>query len=254
VACRVVAKRVPFTNADDLLPFAQHVARCLWIDSLRRSGRRAPEAGPVEQDLATADYADAVLERLTAITAWRTLKPLDRAVLMSTEDAPEEPQEYVRRYRARRRLERALEGLGVFIAWLHQRFRMEQIDPRLVMAVLVVGAVALAPERPEPDRRASAESPAAIVQPDEVRIAEASPRGELILPTASSARAVRHATNGGSYQERIPFPGARVDIGAGPAKLADAGTRPTVEGDHIVCLKNMPALGTICMGEASGVF
>jgi hypothetical protein len=255
VACKLVKKRVPFIDAEDLLRFAHHAARCLWIDNMRTSGRRQIVLTADDDDFVSRDDADAVLDRLNAVRAWQTLSVTDRTVLMRTDDAAAEPQEYVRRHRARGRLARALEGLAAWLAWQKRSLHLDEIDPLLAVTALAVAYASLGSGGPAAHIDDRGRAGRGAVTQTATALGRPAPSGGTsdALRGGSGARPALVAGSVTGYQERVSLPTTHADIRVGDTVIHDAGTRPTKEGDAIICVKTPTALGNVCAGEAGKV-
>jgi DNA-directed RNA polymerase specialized sigma24 family protein len=152
-AARLLHHQVAFSDASDLLRWCVTVARNGNVDL----HRRRPNAGlELVRDLATdTDVHREVTARLelqAVTTAWKRLSPADQRVLAdAVEQAPAPPRrtdavrEYVRRNRARRRLEGLLAALLGVLVGLGRSARRALPALGTTTAAAVVTGLALSP-------------------------------------------------------------------------------------------------------------
>ncbi|MEY2467538.1 MAG: hypothetical protein QOF21_236 [Actinomycetota bacterium] len=241
-ACKIVAKAVPYEDADDLARFAHHLANHLWIDKLRSNTRRKTDA-TAEIDSASVDESEVTIEALTARRAWEMLRPADRATFLAASVAGD-AREYVRRSRARRRLAFILASLQGWLAWLWRRardFRPWQREVEVVLAVVAVSVVFLGTTRSfvRPTTQLPIPKAHATVS------ADVQTTGVSIAATSRAASVTTGVTRG--YRPYISTgpPGSLV---VGPTRIE---RRPTESGDPILCFLDPPLISPFCVGDAT---
>ncbi len=185
-AFRLLTKGARYDDSDGLARFAHHVAHDLWIDDVRKRSRRVA----LDATLPTQQHTDeAVLveDRIVALQAWRQLSERDQLALTATPSENADPQGYVRKHRARRRLVQLLAAMSAVVAFAGTRLRNAAAHKAL-LATLALAAVS-------PLALASPPGGSPVGQPSHaVGLADNSARatgpGHAVLPERSSPKSV----------------------------------------------------------------
>ncbi|HVF05568.1 MAG TPA: hypothetical protein VNA20_12070 [Frankiaceae bacterium] len=258
VAARVLAKRIAFTDAMDLMRWAVPVALNLLVDNARAGQRLTPVTDDHDQPM--ADVADLVAHRDRLNRVLRALPLLsdsDRAVLTGPEVVPSDRKEAVRlavrRHRARRRLLALVDGVAAFVALaagLLRRTGRSAATAGVAIAATPVALMLLSPGTPTPQRdvapatadaeRASVER--AVSRAAAVRtVPAARPR-----PATASVRKAAPPAAAKAAAPRPPDEVVRVPGGTNGGDIAVTG-RDRRPDDGLVCLRDVGSAGDICV-------
>lgn len=242
VALRIVAKQVPI---EDIVRWGTHVGRQLLIDEHRRAKRIKVVA--LDLDVAgLADVADAASAAVDGSRAWATLDLRDRDAL-TREDLP---NLYVRRHRARARLDKLLGPfIGGIIALRQLRSLLEpraDLVAAMALVVVMIGQLVAGPSWQQRPSVKIAESEARSASAGQIRGAiSAEP------PNSSPGSATRVPQSPKRLSPptvRFPTHAQVVLVGPDGQRVAGAGTEPA-EGDRPLLCVQGPAAGRICVAR-----
>jgi DNA-directed RNA polymerase specialized sigma24 family protein len=249
VAAKMVGKVPQNPGRDGFLQLAHRTALSVWIDYLRLKDRR-----PVLTELGDADAAsfDAdALDRLNGFVALNLLTPREVEVLLDLTDEQKTPNYYVVKHRVRRKLEMIMSSLAGVFPWLRRSFSKShrRAIPAALAAIIVVSVVVLDVDlRPHthvtptsPRERLRTEAPQAAAAPFG--------RGLTTTPQAAETRTVPPTT----YDELISLPSGSHELTPLGVDLGTLSTRPTRDGDALLCYLGLPLVGDVCIGNASDV-
>lgn len=284
VAARALASDIAFPSTDRFAAWASTVARRLHIESLRRNKRLQSRlhtmvdpygGGDCAGSGAQARSVEAVIEaRLDVAVATKFVAALSaderHALLGDTGGARQTSAFYVQRHRLRRKLQRAIEGVGALWANLGRRFVLRGmrlptgdgaapvthatfvLAPVAAACALVLGQVL------------GSHDPASVAsrKPPAVAATAAAPSpGATSVPASSTAAAAAHrdgpgrdtpSPTGRAPQHASRWPEATVEAGP-PGQEVAVEVESRTGPQPLWCVWGVPVVPDTCVGEAPNV-
>ena len=264
VFARALAYRQGFPTARDFARWATVVARNLAYDRMRELERVEPAEIPQGTLPDPAEEVERWADIEALVRAYDSLSESDRRVLYAAAH-DQRPTDAEERTRFRTWLHRAMGRLrGRMHGWLialpprlRARWPMESVAPAVGGALLVIelatgiaGPASSAIQPTQPTDRRLVETATVPTTPIPRERAAAVPLG-LTNPPIQHPLVANGSTPG--REQSTPGPGRgtyeRVEVpapGGGPLVSVDTHERET-EDPPLVCLRNLPALGTKCV-------